>query len=152
MWTEWTKWTKWTECSAAPFNNHTVRALACGCYRILLSLRRIFGPPLTDLSLSDLRFTQCPLWSGFAFDLVFWFPHLPSAYSFTLRWRVLSLAAALPRRISVTSLFLRALLISFWLYFNKPLFIRAAFLRITNLKFLVFSRRFFILLWSIEIL
>src|SRR5437764_12568971 len=77
MWTEWTKWTKWTECSAAPFNNHTVRALACGCYRILLSLRRIFGPPLIDLSLSDLCFTQCPLWSGFAFDLVFDFLIFP---------------------------------------------------------------------------
>src|SRR5437016_3360196 len=38
--------------------------------QILLILRRIFGPPFTDLSLSDLCFTQCPLWSGFAFDLV----------------------------------------------------------------------------------
>src|SRR5438874_9833382 len=33
MWTEWTEWTKWTECSGAPFNNHTVRALGKCDYR-----------------------------------------------------------------------------------------------------------------------
>src|SRR5947209_14443443 len=36
MWTEWTQWTKWTECSGAPFNNHTVRALAAG-FRLCVS-------------------------------------------------------------------------------------------------------------------
>src|SRR5947209_1067590 len=39
--------------------------------QILSNLRRIFGRPLTNLSLCDLCFTQGPLWSVFAFDLIF---------------------------------------------------------------------------------
>src|SRR5205823_3209435 len=52
MWTEWTEWTKWTECSGAPFNNHTVRALEtegrCGlhyCHFTILSFRASLETP-----------------------------------------------------------------------------------------------------------